>query len=80
MTIRDPDDPDSPLPSASSLDPGFASTTAHARSELEAPDDPELGPPLPASAVVASALAGIRDRIARPIRAASFEVRQASAR
>ncbi len=79
MTIRDPGDTDSLPASASPVDPGFADTTAHARSELEAPDDPEFGPPLPASAVVASALAGIRDRIARPIRAASFEVRQASA-
>ena len=46
--------------------------------EPEAPDDPEVGPPLPASAVVASALAGLRDRISRPIRAASFEVQQAA--
>ena len=48
------------------------------RWEPEAPDDPEVGPPLPASAVVASALAGLRDRIARPIRAATFEVQQAA--
>ena len=80
MTTRDPEGSDSPPPSASPVDPDFASTTAHARSELEAPDDPELGPPLPASAVVASALAGIRDQLARPIRAARFEVRQAATR
>lgn len=54
--------------------------TARARAELESPDDPELGPPLPASAVFASALAGVRDTLARPIRAASLEVRKAATR
>lgn len=42
------------------------------------PDDPEVGPPLPASAVVASALAGLRERVARPIRAATSELEQAA--
>jgi len=61
-----------------SVDPAYADTTALARSELEAPDDPELGPPLPAAAVVASAVAGIRDRLARPLRAASSEIQAAA--
>lgn len=43
-------------------------------------DDPEVGPPLPASAVLASAVAGLRERIARPIRAASAGVGEATTR
>lgn len=56
------------------------SASDHARSELASPEDPEVGPPLPASAVVAGALAGLRDRLARPLRAASAEVRQDATR
>ncbi|MBY0401143.1 hypothetical protein K2X89_12670, partial [Myxococcota bacterium] len=58
----------------------FAETTAKAQSELGAPDDPEVSPPLPASAVVASALGGLLDRLARPIRAASAEIGEATTR
>ena len=64
------DAPDEPAPG----DPDDANgASVHARSELASPEDPELGPPLPASAVVAGALAGLRDRLARPLRAASAE-------
>jgi len=81
VTPRSPSDRRPPASDDHAIvDPAFADTTAHARSELEAPDDPEVGPPLPASAVVASALAGIRDRIARPIRAATTEVNEATTR
>lgn len=78
MTTRDRRAPDSPPPRPCPAEPDLGDPTAHARSELDAPDDPELGPPLPASAVVASALAGLRDTLARPIRAASLEVRAAA--
>lgn len=52
----------------------------HARAELASPDDPEVGPPLPASAVVAGALAGLRESLARPLRAAGAEIRRDATR
>lgn len=61
-------------------DAAFAATIDRAERELGTPEDPELGPPLPASAVVASAIAGLRDRVARPLRAAGSELGEASTR
>lgn len=61
-------------------EPGASEQSGRAALETSVPDDPEVGPPLPASAVVASALAGLRDQIARPIRRASDELAEDATR